>query len=336
MPVTNYYAVNGDLIGEAVAGVRTDYVTDALGSVTATADSGGSFLNTYTYKPFGEKFANSSNKAPDPKFLWNGGVGYRQTGLAGSPIYVRSRHYDTESGRWTTEDIFSGVLLASGIAIGVGTTAIPPSLLAMYRYAGTNPTTWNDPTGLKEKRSVSEVGVGGSGTSGSGVSGACVTLKVHFILWEVLEVEITGTACLHCYDNSCCKGEAAPSCLTITVEVGLGVNINIGELLAELIEDIAEIISGLENLKKEINTIAAMINGAVCTINPPKGCPKREIETEFKICLSICCCFLTAEGCLGAHGGCIQGCTGGCFLPKIELKAEYKWTNCSGEPKPKE
>jgi len=36
MPVTNYHTVNGRIRGESTAGVRTDYLTDALGSVVAT------------------------------------------------------------------------------------------------------------------------------------------------------------------------------------------------------------------------------------------------------------------------------------------------------------
>jgi hypothetical protein len=34
MPVTNYYTVNGEIIGEkTTGGSRVDYLTDALGSV---------------------------------------------------------------------------------------------------------------------------------------------------------------------------------------------------------------------------------------------------------------------------------------------------------------
>ena len=39
MAVTNYYSVNGQIIGEAANGVRTDYLMDALGSVTGTVNS---------------------------------------------------------------------------------------------------------------------------------------------------------------------------------------------------------------------------------------------------------------------------------------------------------
>ena len=38
MPVTNYHTVNGEIIGETTSGVRTDYLVDALGSVTGTVN----------------------------------------------------------------------------------------------------------------------------------------------------------------------------------------------------------------------------------------------------------------------------------------------------------
>jgi len=103
MPVTNYYTIDGSLIGEATAGVRTDYLTDALGSVTATVDSSGNLLNTYRYKPYGEQLAKTGIAA-DPKFTWVGSLGYRQTGRKHSDVHVRARHYGTSAGRWTTID----------------------------------------------------------------------------------------------------------------------------------------------------------------------------------------------------------------------------------------
>ncbi len=39
MAVTNYYTVNGSIIGESTNGVRIDYMMDALGSVTGTVNS---------------------------------------------------------------------------------------------------------------------------------------------------------------------------------------------------------------------------------------------------------------------------------------------------------
>src|SRR5512135_3227648 len=95
MAVTNYYSVNGELIGEKVgANARTDYLTDALGNVTATLNQSGAVVNTYRYKPYGAQLAKTGVGA-DPAFRWVGGQGYRQTGKKYSDVYVRARHYDT-------------------------------------------------------------------------------------------------------------------------------------------------------------------------------------------------------------------------------------------------
>jgi len=51
LATTYYHTVNGKLIGETSGGQRTSYLTDALGSLTATADSSGSVGNTCRYKP---------------------------------------------------------------------------------------------------------------------------------------------------------------------------------------------------------------------------------------------------------------------------------------------
>jgi len=55
----SYYSVGGEIIGEKSGGVRTDYLTDALGSVTATVDQAGSVINRYTYKPYGALLAKT-------------------------------------------------------------------------------------------------------------------------------------------------------------------------------------------------------------------------------------------------------------------------------------
>src|SRR5579871_1134124 len=104
MAVTNYYTVNGALIGEKTAGgSRTDYLTDALGSVTATVNQSGQVVNTYRYKPYGAQLAKTGIGA-DPAFQWVGAQGYRQTGKKYSDVYVRARHYDSRAGRWTSKD----------------------------------------------------------------------------------------------------------------------------------------------------------------------------------------------------------------------------------------
>ncbi|MBX3117426.1 MAG: hypothetical protein KF784_00055 [Fimbriimonadaceae bacterium] len=103
MPVTNYYTANGRLIGEATAGDRTDYLTDALGSVTAIVDQSQAVQNTYRFKPYGE-LLNKTGAAADPMFLWVGNLGYLFTALAIASHYVRYRHYSDVTATWITKD----------------------------------------------------------------------------------------------------------------------------------------------------------------------------------------------------------------------------------------
>ncbi len=99
----SYYTVGGEIIGEKSGGVRTDYLTDALGSVTATVDQTGSVINRYTFKPYGGLLAKVGVGA-DPLNTWVGSLGYRQTAKKYCDVYVRARHYDTVNGRWATKD----------------------------------------------------------------------------------------------------------------------------------------------------------------------------------------------------------------------------------------
>ncbi len=127
MPVRNYHCVNGRLIAEITTTVRTDYMTDALGSVTGTLNSSQTVVNTYRYKPYGELLAKTG-AGVDPAFLWNGTTQSRKTGLAYSDQYNRARHYGTRQGQWTTVD-----------PLWPGESA--------YGYARQNPGTLVDPEG---------------------------------------------------------------------------------------------------------------------------------------------------------------------------------------------
>ena len=79
-------------------------LTDALGSVTATMDQNANVVNSYRYKPYGALLAKTGVGA-DPRFQWVGTQGYRQTQKKYSDLYVRARHDDTVTGRWTSCDI---------------------------------------------------------------------------------------------------------------------------------------------------------------------------------------------------------------------------------------
>ena len=103
MPVSTYRTYNGRLRAEVTDGVRTTYLTDALGSVTATVDSSQTVLNTYRYKPSGDLLAKTGS-SPDPRFLWTGDTGSRTTTKAYAEQYNRARHYGSRQGQWTTVD----------------------------------------------------------------------------------------------------------------------------------------------------------------------------------------------------------------------------------------
>jgi len=106
MAVTNYYSVDSDILGEkTTASSRIDYLTDALGSVTATLNQSAQVVNTYRYKPYGAQLAKTGTAA-DPAFTWVGAQGYRQTGRKYSEIYIQSGYYSVIIGMWTTQATF--------------------------------------------------------------------------------------------------------------------------------------------------------------------------------------------------------------------------------------
>src|SRR5579862_1267461 len=132
MPVTNYYTVDGEILGEQTTGnSRIDYLTDALGNVTATVNTSGQVVNTYKYKPYGALLSKTGSGA-DPSFQWVGSQGYRQTGKKYSDVYVQARHYDSLNGRWTTKD-----------PIGFEWDD-----WNLYSYVQQRPVGWADPAGL--------------------------------------------------------------------------------------------------------------------------------------------------------------------------------------------
>jgi hypothetical protein len=91
------------MLGSGSGGGRTDYLSDALGSVTATVSQSPAVVNTYRYKPYGAQLSKTGAGA-DPKFTWVGTRGYRDTGRPSSDKYVRARHCGTAQAAWTTCD----------------------------------------------------------------------------------------------------------------------------------------------------------------------------------------------------------------------------------------
>jgi hypothetical protein len=88
------------MLGESTGGLRTDYIHDAEGNVTATVDQSPTIQNSYTYKPFGAILV-SSGAAPSPVFMWKGTQGVWTSSRSGISGFDR-RYYDQATGTWTT------------------------------------------------------------------------------------------------------------------------------------------------------------------------------------------------------------------------------------------
>ena len=97
-----YYTIDGQMIGYKDASGRKDFLTDALGSVTAEVEQTGA-TKTFDgrYKPYGGDLSSTGTRG---SYGWVGTWGYRGTGLAASSHYVRARHYSLASAIWTTID----------------------------------------------------------------------------------------------------------------------------------------------------------------------------------------------------------------------------------------
>lgn len=184
MAVTNYYTMDGEIVGEKTgAGARVDYLTDALGSVVGTVNQSAQVVNTYRYKPFGGLLAKTG-VGNDPAFQWVGNQGYRNTGKKWSDVYVRARHDDTVTGRWTTAD------------------RLWPTEPA-YIYCNDQPITVVDRSGLRVVKD-DQIGIGGirGADCGLWIGGPCDYARSH----NYGDPSVAGTVV-------CCNGKAYPCAL---------------------------------------------------------------------------------------------------------------------------
>ena len=124
MAVTNYYTVNGEILGESTSGTYLDYLTDALGSVTATVNQSAAIVQKARYKPYGTLLSGTQFKMG-----WVGTLGYRSSTTKFAESYVQHRTYGNKQGQWTSID------------------PIWPDE-SPYAYVSGNPTTAVDPNGL--------------------------------------------------------------------------------------------------------------------------------------------------------------------------------------------
>jgi len=104
------------------------YHYDAVGNTIAMTDETESIINSYAYTPFGI-LANENETVPQAfKFVGKYGVMTEPDGF----YYMRARYYDTEIGRFISEDL---------IGFDGGD-------VNLYAYVGNNPMLLIDPFGL--------------------------------------------------------------------------------------------------------------------------------------------------------------------------------------------
>ncbi|WP_373651960.1 RHS repeat-associated core domain-containing protein [Schlesneria sp. DSM 10557] len=119
----------GNLVSQQRNGQSTFYHFDGLGSTAALTTSTQTVSDSYTYRAFGD-IAASSGTTTNP-YQWVGREGYYRDEEA-AELNLGHRHYDTATGRFTTED---------PIGYHSGDSNF-------YRYGGNNPIVRTDPSGL--------------------------------------------------------------------------------------------------------------------------------------------------------------------------------------------
>jgi RHS repeat-associated protein len=96
-----FYSVNGQMMGYEEGGVKKDFLTDHLGSITAEIDQNQNRTFETRYSAYGR---NNWSTGTGCGFGWVGSYGYRETGLFHMSHYVRARHYSYLTGNWSTVD----------------------------------------------------------------------------------------------------------------------------------------------------------------------------------------------------------------------------------------
>ncbi len=96
-----FYSVNGQMMGYESGGVKKDFLTDHLGSITAEIDQTQTRTYDTRYSAYGR---NNWSTGTGCGFGWVGSYGYRETGLFHMSHYVRARHYSYITGNWSTVD----------------------------------------------------------------------------------------------------------------------------------------------------------------------------------------------------------------------------------------
>jgi RHS repeat-associated protein len=113
--------------GGSAGGTAYYYLADGLGSTRSLVNASGSVTDTYAFDAYGDLLAH--NGTTDNEFLFAG-----QIQDASGLYYLRARYYNPASGRFISQDPFSGY-------------EKDPITLHRYLYAGDDPVDMVDPGG---------------------------------------------------------------------------------------------------------------------------------------------------------------------------------------------
>jgi len=122
------YTYGNDLLSQNTAVETLTYLSDALGSTRALADSVGNITDNYTYTPYGALLEHLGSS--DNEFLFTG----EQYGFETQNYYLRARYYSPDSGRFLSRDTYDG-------------TSDSPLSQNHYMYTHGNPVNYTDPSG---------------------------------------------------------------------------------------------------------------------------------------------------------------------------------------------
>ena len=124
----SHFSYGVGLVGQIAAdGSKSYYDFDAMGNTVGISGVGGSYLNSYSYLPFGESLLAVEGVANSFEFGGQWGVSRSGDGLD----YMRARYYDAATGRF----------------VSVDPLRVQSGDINYYRFAQNNPVSANDPTG---------------------------------------------------------------------------------------------------------------------------------------------------------------------------------------------
>ncbi len=131
------YAYGYGLLDRVAGGIASYFDFDALGSTVGITNSAGTYVNRYSYLPFGETTTHSAVLTNIFQFVGEYGVTADGNGLT----HMRLRNFSTVTGQFTSDD-------------PIGLAAGDPNI---RRYVFNSPTNGIDPLGLYGSIGAGEV-----------------------------------------------------------------------------------------------------------------------------------------------------------------------------------